>query len=90
METNLIQQQTDALTKEFKKQIEALVEQNAELNQRLVATAEKLNTLRAQSSQSSHAREAEKIPIKTLPKNAEFERWRMSVHAAVVAASSDQ
>ena len=77
---------TDAQAADLNARLMKSLEQNADLNQRLTETEDKLN---AQSLPSTHSKEAERIPIKNLPKHNEFERWRMSVHAAVVAASSD-
>ena len=78
---------TDAQAADLNARLMKSLEQNADLNNRLTETEDKL---KAQSLPSTHSKEAERIPIKNLPKHNEFERWRMSVHAAVVAASSDQ
>ena len=69
-----MQQQIDALTKEFNEPLEAIMKENAELSGRLVAAEDKLNTLQTQSSVVSHAKEAEKIPIKNLPKRIRREQ----------------
>ena len=78
---------TDAQAADLNARLMKSLEQNADLNKRLTETEDKL---KAQSLPSTHSKEAERIPIKNLPKHNEFERWRMSVHASVVAASSDQ
>ena len=78
---------TDAQAADLNKRLMKSLEQNADLNKRLTETEDKL---KAQPSPSTHTKEAERVPIKNLPKHNEFERRRMSPHASVAAASSDQ